>query len=138
MKQYIRKADIILFIALIVIGLAASAALTLSRTDAGADAKVVIESGGDLYARYPLAVMPDTRLPRTVLLSCLHLSRIVLMPPLQTATSRLQKSMTTTMWSRSAAARYQLLKLHAKIRCALSTVRSLIRVKASSVCPTAW
>ena len=55
MKQYIRKADIILFIALIVIGLAASAALTLSRTDAGADAKVVIESGGDLYARYPLA-----------------------------------------------------------------------------------
>ena len=54
MKQYIRKADIILFIVLVVIGLASSAALTLSRTDAGAGAKVIIESGGDLYATYPL------------------------------------------------------------------------------------
>ena len=48
MKKYIRKADIILFIALIVIGLAASVALSLSRTDAGAEAKVIIESGGKL------------------------------------------------------------------------------------------
>ena len=40
---------------LVVIGLAASAALTLSHGEAGNDAKVVIESGGDLYARYPLA-----------------------------------------------------------------------------------
>lgn len=55
MKQFIRKADIILFIALVVIGLAASAALTLSHGEAGSNAKVIIESGGDLYARYPLA-----------------------------------------------------------------------------------
>ena len=54
MKQFIRKADIILFIALVVIGLAASAALTLSHGEAGSGAKVIIESGGDLYARYPL------------------------------------------------------------------------------------
>ena len=55
MKQFIRKADIILFIVLVAIGLAASAALTLSHGEAGSGAKVVIESGGDLYARYPLA-----------------------------------------------------------------------------------
>ena len=54
MKQYIRKADIILFIVLVAIGLAASAALSLSRADAGDDAKVIIESGGDLYATYSL------------------------------------------------------------------------------------
>ena len=55
MKQFIRKADIILFIVLVAIGLAASAALTLSHGEAGSSAKVIIESGGDLYARYPLA-----------------------------------------------------------------------------------
>ena len=55
MKQFIRKADIILFIVLVVAGLAASAALSLSHTAAGSDAKVVIESGGDLYATYPLS-----------------------------------------------------------------------------------
>ena len=55
MKQFIRKADIILFIVLVVTGLAASAALTLSHGEAGSNAKVIIESGGDLYARYPLA-----------------------------------------------------------------------------------
>ena len=55
MKQYIRKADIILLVFLILVGLAASAALSFSRVDAGADAKVIIESGGDLYARYPLS-----------------------------------------------------------------------------------
>ncbi|MBQ9272960.1 MAG: NusG domain II-containing protein [Mogibacterium sp.] len=55
MKQYIRKADIILFIVLVLTGLAASAALSLSHSDAGADARVIIESGGDLYARYPLS-----------------------------------------------------------------------------------
>ena len=54
MKQFIRKADIILFIVLVVTGLAASAALTLSHGEAGSGAKVIIESGGDLYARYPL------------------------------------------------------------------------------------
>ena len=55
MKKYIRKADILLFIVLVVTGLAASAALTFSHGEAGSGAKVVIESGGDLYARYPLA-----------------------------------------------------------------------------------
>ena len=55
MKQYIRKADIILFIALVLTGLAVSAALSFSHADAGADAKVVIESGGKLYATYPLS-----------------------------------------------------------------------------------
>ena len=54
MKQYIRKADIILLIALVIIGLAASAALTLSHNAAGSDARVIIESGGKLYATYPL------------------------------------------------------------------------------------
>ena len=55
MQKYIRKADIILFVVLVVIGLAASAALTLSHSEAGSEAKVIIESGGDLFARYPLA-----------------------------------------------------------------------------------
>ena len=55
MKQFIRKADIILFIVLVIIGLAASAALTLSHSEAGSGAKVIIESGGDLYARYPIS-----------------------------------------------------------------------------------
>ncbi len=55
MKQYIRKADIILLIVLIVAGLAASAALGMSRSAAGGDAKVIIESGGDMYASYPLS-----------------------------------------------------------------------------------
>ena len=55
MKQFIRKADIILFIVLVALGLAASAALSLSHADAGNGAKVIIESGGDLYARYPLS-----------------------------------------------------------------------------------
>ena len=55
MKQFIRKADIILFIALVLAGLAASAALTLSHGEAGSGTKVIIESGGDLYARYPLS-----------------------------------------------------------------------------------
>ena len=54
MKQYIRKADIILLIVLVIIGLAASAALSFSRTAAGADAKVIIESGGEPYASYSL------------------------------------------------------------------------------------
>ena len=55
MKQCIRKADIILLVFLILVGLAASAALSFSRVDAGADAKVIIESGGELYATYPLS-----------------------------------------------------------------------------------
>ena len=55
MKQFIRKADIILFIALVAVGLAASAFLAMSHADAGSGAKVIIESGGSLYARYPLS-----------------------------------------------------------------------------------
>ena len=54
MKKYIRKADIILFIVLVVIGLAASAALSMSRTEAGKNAKVIIESNGKAYAEYSL------------------------------------------------------------------------------------
>jgi hypothetical protein len=54
MKKYIRKADIILLIVLVVIGLAASAALSMSRTEAGKNAKVVIESNGKTYAEYSL------------------------------------------------------------------------------------
>ena len=44
MKQFIRKADIILFIVLVIIGLAASAALTLSHGEAGSaeDRTVVV------------------------------------------------------------------------------------------------
>ena len=52
MKKYIRKADIILFIVLLAAGLAASAVLAMSHT--GGDT-VIIESGGELYATYPLA-----------------------------------------------------------------------------------
>ena len=55
MKEYIRKADIILFIVLVAAGLAVSAALTMSHADAGKDAKVVIESGGEVFATYPLS-----------------------------------------------------------------------------------
>ena len=55
MKEYIRKADIILFIVLVAAGLAASAFLAVSRADAGSGAKVVIESGGEFFAEYPLS-----------------------------------------------------------------------------------
>lgn len=70
MKQYIRKADIILFIVLVALGLAASAALSMSRADAGDGAKVIIESGGDLYATYSLRedrtfVVPAPKQSRT-------------------------------------------------------------------------
>ena len=54
MRQYIRKADIILLIVLVIAGLASSAALAMLKTEAGSDAKVIIESGGKLYATYPL------------------------------------------------------------------------------------
>jgi len=63
MQKYIRKADIILFIVLVVMGLAVSAALTFTHADAGADAKVVIESGGELYARYPLSEARTIKVP---------------------------------------------------------------------------
>ena len=54
MKQYIRKADVILLIALVAIGLAATAVLGMQRGNAGVAAKVVIKSGGSVYATYPL------------------------------------------------------------------------------------
>lgn len=55
MKQYIRKADIILFIALIAFGLVTTAVLGLHQGDGGSNAKVVIKSGGAVYATYPLS-----------------------------------------------------------------------------------
>ena len=55
MKEYIRKADIILFVVLVAVGIAASAALSMSHADAGSEAKVVIKSGGELFATYPLS-----------------------------------------------------------------------------------
>lgn len=55
MKEFIRKADIILLIVLVALGLAASAVLAMQGGDAGAGAKVVIKSGGSVYATYPLS-----------------------------------------------------------------------------------
>ena len=46
MKQFIRKADIVLLIVLVAAGLAASAVLAISHE--GGDT-VIIESGGELY-----------------------------------------------------------------------------------------
>lgn len=63
MKQYIRKADIILFIVLVAAGLAASFALSVSQADAGADAKVIIKSGGELFAEYPLSETVEVKVP---------------------------------------------------------------------------
>ena len=63
MKEYIRKADIILFIVLVAVGIAASAALSLSHTDAGKSAKVVIESGGEVFATYPLSEDTTLEIP---------------------------------------------------------------------------
>lgn len=55
MKEYFRKADIILLIVLVAIGLAATAVLGVAQGEAGADAEVVIKSGGELFAKYPLS-----------------------------------------------------------------------------------
>lgn len=63
MKEYIRKADIILFIALVAVGLAASAFLAMSHADAGSGAMVVIESGGELFAEYPLSEDTEVIVP---------------------------------------------------------------------------
>lgn len=63
MKKYIRKADIILFIVLVVVGIAASVALSMSHSAASSDAKVVIESGGELFARYSLFEDTDIIVP---------------------------------------------------------------------------
>lgn len=64
MKQFIRKADIILLIALVIAGLAASAVLALHRGEStDAEAKVVIKSGGKLFAEYPLSEDRDVDVP---------------------------------------------------------------------------
>ena len=54
MKQYITKADVILLIALIAFGLAATAVLAARGNDSSA-AKVVIKSRGSLFASYSLS-----------------------------------------------------------------------------------
>lgn len=51
MKNYIRKADIILFVVLMAVGLAVSAYFALSGT---VGSKVLIESNGELYGKYSL------------------------------------------------------------------------------------
>lgn len=51
MKQYIKKADIILLIVLVVIGLACTVYLSLSKT--GGDT-VIVEKNGELYGKYSL------------------------------------------------------------------------------------
>ena len=51
MKQYIKKADIILLIVLIVIGLASSIYVAVSKS--GGDT-VIIEQNGDMYGKYSL------------------------------------------------------------------------------------
>ena len=60
MKQFIRKADIILLIVLVVLGLAVSAALAFNASDGSGGSEVVIKSGGKVIGRYPLN--NDTRL----------------------------------------------------------------------------
>ena len=55
MKQYIRKADVILLIILVALGLAGSAVLAMHQGDTDAAAKVVIKSGGSVFASYPLS-----------------------------------------------------------------------------------
>lgn len=62
MKQYIRKADIILLIALVAFGLVATAFLTRAGS-ASADASVVIKSGGELFAVYPLDKDTEIEVP---------------------------------------------------------------------------
>lgn len=54
MRQFIRKADIILLIALVALGLAATAFLSRAGSASSADARVVIKSGGEIFASYPL------------------------------------------------------------------------------------
>lgn len=51
MKQYIRKADIVLLIVLVIVGLASTAYVAMSKTDGDT---VVIEQNGKMYAKYSL------------------------------------------------------------------------------------
>ena len=55
MKAFIRKADIVLLIVLLALGLAASAVLALQGGSSDSGTKVVIKSGGSVYATYPLS-----------------------------------------------------------------------------------
>ena len=64
MKQYFRKADLILLIALVVVGLAASAVLAMHESKAlGSSGMVVIKSGGEIFATYPLSEDRDVVVP---------------------------------------------------------------------------
>lgn len=51
MKQYIKKADIVLLIVLVLVGLASAAYVAMSQT--GGDT-VIIEQNGDMYGKYSL------------------------------------------------------------------------------------
>ena len=51
MKKYIKKADIILFVVLVVLGIACTVGLAVTRTSGST---VVIERNGELYATYSL------------------------------------------------------------------------------------
>ena len=51
LKKYITKADIILLVVLVVVGIASSVYFAVSRS---AGERVIIESDGELYARYSL------------------------------------------------------------------------------------
>ena len=51
MKQYIRKADVILLIVLVVVGLLSSAYIAMSRTVGDT---VIIEQNGKMYGKYSL------------------------------------------------------------------------------------
>ena len=63
MKQFIRKADIVLLIVLLVLGLAATLVLARTGTGSPADSKVVIKSGGEIYGRYPLSEDSEIEVP---------------------------------------------------------------------------
>lgn len=63
MKQYIRKADIILLIVLLALGLAATAVLARTGTGSPVDAKVIIKSGGEVFGRYPLSEDTEIEVP---------------------------------------------------------------------------
>lgn len=60
MKKFIKKADILLLIALVVFGLVTSVVLVLTGSGDTGESEVVIKSGGEIVGRYPLS--KDARL----------------------------------------------------------------------------
>lgn len=60
MKQYIRKADIILLIALVIIGFASTAYIGMSKS---AGDKVVIEARGEVFGTYSLNKDAEIEVP---------------------------------------------------------------------------